>query len=139
MPVVRRDDREHFGDVERLGEVRVGRDLFGPAPRALGGCHDDDRHREARLAQRPGELPAAHHRHAHIEQHEVGDTPLATASRSSSSRRLIAVGATWIYAIVATTVIVKVIGLTMGLRVQKHKEDLGLDVSQHGEPAYQAR
>src|SRR5256886_1233425 len=51
--------------------------------------------------------------------------------------QLIAVGATWLYAAVATLVIVKAIDLTIGMRVREHEESLGLDVSQHGEIAYQ--
>jgi len=51
--------------------------------------------------------------------------------------QLIAVGATWIYAGIATFVIVKAIDLTIGMRVREHEESLGLDRSQHGEIAYQ--
>ncbi len=51
--------------------------------------------------------------------------------------QVIAVGATWIYAAGATFVIVKVIDLTIGMRVREHEEALGLDASQHGEIAYQ--
>jgi ammonium transporter, Amt family len=51
--------------------------------------------------------------------------------------QLIAVGATWAYAAVATFVIVKAIDLTIGMRVREHEESLGLDRSQHGEIAYQ--
>ncbi len=51
--------------------------------------------------------------------------------------QVIAVGATWIYAAGATFVIVKVIDLTIGMRVREHEESLGLDASQHGEIAYQ--
>jgi Amt family ammonium transporter len=51
--------------------------------------------------------------------------------------QLVAVAATWGYAIVVTAVIVKVIDLTVGLRVREHEEALGLDASQHGEVAYQ--
>ncbi|HEY8807693.1 MAG TPA: ammonium transporter [Candidatus Limnocylindria bacterium] len=49
----------------------------------------------------------------------------------------IAVGATWVYAAVATFVIVKALDLTIGMRVREHEESLGLDASQHGEIAYQ--
>src|SRR5438093_5310758 len=49
----------------------------------------------------------------------------------------VAVAATWIYSAVVTAVIVKVIDLTVGLRVREHEEALGLDASQHGEVAYQ--
>ena len=51
--------------------------------------------------------------------------------------QLIAVGATWLYAAIATFVIVKAIDLTIGMRVREHEESLGLDRSQHGEIAYQ--
>ena len=51
--------------------------------------------------------------------------------------QVIAVGATWIYAATATFVIVKVIDLTIGMRVKESEESLGLDRSQHGEIAYQ--
>jgi ammonium transporter, Amt family len=51
--------------------------------------------------------------------------------------QLIAVAATWIYAAIATFVIVKAIDLTIGMRVREHEESLGLDRSQHGEIAYQ--
>jgi len=52
-------------------------------------------------------------------------------------KQLVAVGATWLYAGVATAVIVKGIQLTIGLRVHERDEVLGLDRSQHGEIAYQ--
>ena len=51
--------------------------------------------------------------------------------------QLVAVGATWLYAAVATFAIIKVIDLTIGMRVREHEESLGLDASQHGEIAYQ--
>ena len=52
-------------------------------------------------------------------------------------KQVIAVAATWLYAGVATAVIVKVIQLTVGLRVRANEETVGLDRSQHGEIAYQ--
>ncbi|HVE80064.1 MAG TPA: ammonium transporter [Gemmatimonadaceae bacterium] len=52
-------------------------------------------------------------------------------------KQVIAVAATWLYAGVATAVIVKVIQLTIGLRVRANEETVGLDRSQHGEIAYQ--
>ncbi|HTJ60648.1 MAG TPA: ammonium transporter [Candidatus Saccharimonadales bacterium] len=51
--------------------------------------------------------------------------------------QLVAVGATWMYAAIATFVIVKAIDLGIGMRVREHEESLGLDRSQHGEIAYQ--
>ena len=52
-------------------------------------------------------------------------------------KQLVAVAATWLYAGVATALIVKGIQLTIGLRVHERDEVIGLDRSQHGEIAYQ--
>ena len=52
--------------------------------------------------------------------------------------QLVAVGATIAYAVGATFVIVKVVDLVLGLRVNAHQEEMGLDLSVHGEVAYQA-
>jgi len=51
--------------------------------------------------------------------------------------QLVAVGATIAYAVVATFVIVKVVDLVLGIRVQAKDEELGLDIAVHGEVAYQ--
>jgi ammonium transporter, Amt family len=50
--------------------------------------------------------------------------------------QLVAVAATVAYAVVATFVIVKVVDVILGLRVSEADEELGLDVTQHGEVAY---
>ena len=47
-----------------------------------------------------------------------------------------AVIATWVLAIAATFVILKVLDATMGLRVRREEEIQGLDLSQHGEEGY---
>jgi ammonium transporter, Amt family len=52
--------------------------------------------------------------------------------------QFIAVGATIAYAVVATFVIVKVVDLIVGLRVPEGEEEVGLDISVHGEVAYQS-
>ena len=52
--------------------------------------------------------------------------------------QLIAVGATIAYAVVATFVIVKVVDVILGIRVSARDEELGIDLSTHGEVAYQA-
>ena len=49
----------------------------------------------------------------------------------------IAVGAVVLYAAVGTVVIVKVVDLLLGLRVKPEVEEMGLDLSVHGEAAYQ--
>jgi Amt family ammonium transporter len=50
--------------------------------------------------------------------------------------QLVAVAVTWVFAIVATFIILKVLDIAMGLRVTKDDEVAGLDVSQHGEEGY---
>ena len=52
--------------------------------------------------------------------------------------QFIAVGATIAYAVIATFVIVKVVDLILGLRVNAASEEMGLDLSVHGEAAYQS-
>src|ERR687883_1730587 len=51
--------------------------------------------------------------------------------------QLVAVAASWIFSAGGTFVILKIVDLLVGLRVEGHEEVLGLDASQHGEPAYQ--
>lgn len=50
--------------------------------------------------------------------------------------QIVAVAITWVLAIVATFVILKVLDAVMGLRVSKAEEIQGLDLSQHGEEGY---
>ncbi|HXN04238.1 MAG TPA: hypothetical protein VN895_05340, partial [Candidatus Acidoferrum sp.] len=50
--------------------------------------------------------------------------------------QLAAIGAAWGWAAVGTFVILKVVNIFVPLRVQEEEELLGLDISQHGEPAY---
>ena len=51
--------------------------------------------------------------------------------------QLIAVVATCVFSAVVTFVILKLVDATVGLRVSEVEEEHGLDLSQHGEPAYQ--
>ncbi len=51
--------------------------------------------------------------------------------------QLLTVGVTWAYCGVMTFAILKLIDVVVGLRVPEQEEVLGLDLSQHGEPAYQ--
>jgi Amt family ammonium transporter len=51
--------------------------------------------------------------------------------------QLVAVGATIGYAVMATFVIVKLVDLLVGIRVPSESEAVGLDLSVHGEVAYQ--
>ena len=51
--------------------------------------------------------------------------------------QLVAVVATWIFAIVGTVVILSILRAIMGLRVADDEERMGLDLSQHNERAYE--
>ena len=42
----------------------------------------------------------------------------------------------WVFSIVVTMVLLKVLDATMGLRVSRDQERQGLDLSQHGEEGY---
>jgi Amt family ammonium transporter len=50
--------------------------------------------------------------------------------------QLIAVGFAWLIAAAGTTAILKLVDLTIGLRVSAEEEAIGLDLTQHGELAY---
>jgi Amt family ammonium transporter len=47
-----------------------------------------------------------------------------------------AVLVTWVYAAIVTFVLLKILDVTMGLRVSQQQEIQGLDLSQHGEEGY---
>jgi Amt family ammonium transporter len=50
--------------------------------------------------------------------------------------QFVAVLFSWVLAGIGTFVILKVLDVTMGLRVKKDEEMQGLDLSQHGEEGY---
>jgi Amt family ammonium transporter len=50
--------------------------------------------------------------------------------------QLLAVGASWIYSAAGTFLILKLVNRFVPVRVEEDEEVLGLDLSQHGEPAY---
>jgi Amt family ammonium transporter len=50
--------------------------------------------------------------------------------------QIIAIGAVALYSFAGTAVILKVLDLVLGLRLSEEEEDLGLDVTQHGERGY---
>jgi Amt family ammonium transporter len=51
--------------------------------------------------------------------------------------QLVAVGATILFAVSATFVIVKVVDMILGIRVSAKDEEMGIDLATHGEAAYQ--
>ena len=58
------------------------------------------------------------------------------AARELLIGQLVAVVVTWVLAAVATFMILKILDVTMGLRVKRDEEMQGLDLSQHGEEGY---
>jgi Amt family ammonium transporter len=50
--------------------------------------------------------------------------------------QLVGVAISWVLAIVGTLVILKLVDITIGLRVSEEEEIQGLDLSQHGEEGY---
>lgn len=66
----------------------------------------------------------------------VGATGLTSGNMKQFVTQLIAVGAAALYAVVVTFVISLVLDKTIGLRVEKEDEIMGLDQTQHSESAY---
>ena len=64
-------------------------------------------------------------------------TGLLEGNATQVVNQVIAVVATVAYAVIATFVIVKVVDVVLGLRVTSESEEIGLDLSVHGEAAYQ--
>ncbi|MEM2236945.1 MAG: ammonium transporter [Candidatus Caldarchaeum sp.] len=50
--------------------------------------------------------------------------------------QLLATSSAWVYSFVLTLAILKIIDKTVGLRVKREEELVGLDLTQHAEPAY---
>lgn len=66
----------------------------------------------------------------------AGNDGLFFGNASLLWTQLISVGAAWIYSFVVTLIILKVLDVTMGLRVDDESESVGLDHTQHGESGY---
>jgi Amt family ammonium transporter len=67
----------------------------------------------------------------------AGADGLITGNFDQIGKQLLAVLAVGLFSAAMTFIILKVINLFVGLRVADQEEVLGLDTSQHGEPAYQ--
>ena len=50
--------------------------------------------------------------------------------------QLVAIAVTWVFAAVVSFILLKILDMTMGLRVTQEEEMQGLDLSQHGEEGY---
>ena len=67
---------------------------------------------------------------------EAGADGLFYGNPGQMKAQVIAVLASWVLAFVGTFIILKVLDVTMGLRVSQEEEIQGLDLSQHSESAY---
>jgi len=65
-----------------------------------------------------------------------GGTGLFFGNPGQVAIQAIGVVATWVFVLVGTFLILKIIDVTIGLRVNVEEEMLGLDLSQHNERAY---
>ena len=74
---------------------------------------------------------------ATVAVNSAGANGLLSGNPAQLGIQLLAVAVVWAYSGAATWVILKVIDLAVGLRVEEREETLGLDASQHGEVAYQ--
>jgi ammonium transporter, Amt family len=72
--------------------------------------------------------------------HDASGNVLASGVFQGNFRQLLnqflGVAIAWVLAIVGTVVILKIVDLTIGLRVSSEQEMQGLDLSQHGEEGY---
>jgi Amt family ammonium transporter len=66
----------------------------------------------------------------------AGDNGLFFGNPSLLVKQAIGVGATMIYSVALTIAILKILDLTIGLRVKEEEEVAGLDITQHEESAY---
>jgi Amt family ammonium transporter len=73
---------------------------------------------------------------ASVSVNPAGANGLLAGNPMLVVKQLVAIAAVWAFTFTVTFIIVKVVQKTMGLRVTKTEEILGLDVSQHGERAY---
>ncbi len=74
---------------------------------------------------------------ATLAVNELGANGLVYGDPSLLWKQAIAVAVTWVYSGAVTWLLLKVVDITVGLRVAEREEVLGLDASQHGEVAYQ--
>ena len=58
------------------------------------------------------------------------------ADASTLGLQVVAIVATWLFAAIATWIILKILDAAMGLRVSNEDEQMGLDLTQHNEAGY---
>jgi len=74
---------------------------------------------------------------ATMSVNDAGGDGLLYGNPGQLMTHVIAVVATWVFCGVMTFIILKIVDAIVGLRVPEQEEVLGLDISQHVEPAYQ--
>jgi Amt family ammonium transporter len=67
---------------------------------------------------------------------EAGADGLIFGNADLLGVQAVAIGVTWIYSFLVTLFLLKILDLTMGLRVSEEEESGGLDLSQHNEVGY---
>ncbi|MBI2937931.1 MAG: ammonium transporter [Thaumarchaeota archaeon] len=70
---------------------------------------------------------------AQLAVNPAGANGLLYGNPSLLGSQAIAVGVTWVYAFTVTFILLKVLDRVMGLRVTGDEEEIGLDLTQHGE------
>ena len=73
----------------------------------------------------------------HVREDALQLYGFADAAERELFTQLLTVVVAWVFCGAMTFVILKIVGAVVGLRVPEQEEVLGLDISQHGEPAYQ--
>jgi Amt family ammonium transporter len=66
----------------------------------------------------------------------TGIDGLVQGEASQMVDQIVAIGVVAIYSFVVTAIILKVLDLTIGIRLTESDEELGMDVTQHGERGY---
>ncbi len=70
---------------------------------------------------------------AQLAVNPAGANGLLYGNPALLGSQAIAVGVTWVYAFTVTFILLKVLDRVMGLRVSDDEEEIGLDLTQHGE------
>ena len=73
---------------------------------------------------------------AFFGQEALGGLGLVKPMFEQLGIQLLALGVTIVWSAVATVVIMFIVKATIGIRVSQEDEDKGLDLSEHGESAY---
>jgi ammonium transporter, Amt family len=73
---------------------------------------------------------------ATLAVNSAGGDGLIAGNIALVGKQLAAIAAVWVFSFGMTWIIGKIIDKTMGLRVNETEENVGLDISQHGESAY---